>query len=559
MRWPPPVRSATTTPTSTTSRRSTGAAVVLLAGGGRAFKRHVCELAASFARISEAADRRAIQTERNRIESETEAEVQAITRPFEEDLRAAGLTMVQQTQGHADGDRPAPGGSGPDCGVPGGAARSGPGDRRGDRGLDRGAQRVRQASRRDLPRRPGEARGVRQADATRDRGDGSRPARGQTGPIRRVHDTAAVESFLDDLVEDVLRTWASAPRRLQPHLHVRRQHRARGRAHGSLARRGRDDAVTGQAARLGRDRVDAAGTGARGLPVTSAQGRSCADGGYLVMEARTSTDPAAATVARTPGRASSRSPGAAAQGCATIKPDHPASFRVIAGDATTFHLLDRGDPESQPLQDPRRLRPRDLRSQGGVAMYGAVVARIAAQEKLPAFDRTPWSPWPSTARASPRGATSSPRASLASPTSPVRRPSSPADATLAGGPRRGRDGDGAAHQGRANLASRRFLDDRGRDDRHRDGGAPSARSTVSPSSRRGCSPTDSPRASPRPSPATPASSTSRAAARSPVRSTPRLPHPRRLLRLLHADHALAFSASLAFEQSYGGIDGSARG
>lgn len=546
--------------------------VVLPAGGGRALKRHVRELA-RFVRedLPKLLTGEAIQTERNRIESETEAGVQGITRPFEEDLRAAGLTMVQQAQGQAVQTAIVPLREGQPL-----TAESLAELRAAGQVTDEEIEAW-TAARNEFAKRLGEiSRAVQEKRVE----SGKRmllvieeTARGllagQTGPIRRVHDTAAVESFLDDLVEDVLENLGvQHPAGFDPTsmYDVNIVHEAE--------RTDRSPVVVETTPSL----VKLLGSVETGWtpqgPVRgdfrniSAGSLLRANGGYLVMEARDLlTEPGAwrAVVRTLRTRQLEIVPQelAAPYVRATIKPEPiPVSFRVILiGDATTFHLLDRAGPEFADLFKILADFDHEIsRSQGGVAMYGAVVARIAAQEKLPAFDRT------AVAALAEHGARIAARRDKL--TARFSRIADIAREAAFLSSRRDPGGRVLAEdvtetvqrtKERANLASRRFhsmiadgtivIETEGRTVGQVNGlavikagmltyGFPARITATIAPGHAGIIDIES------------------SSALSGQIHTKGFHILGGLLRhLLHADHALAFSASLAFEQSYGGIDG----
>ncbi len=121
-----------------------------------------------------------------------------------------------------------------------------------------------------------------------------------------------------------------------------------------------------------------------------------ADGGYLIMEARdVLTEPGAWKVlVRTlrSGRLSIGAPELSMPwGMPSLKPEHvDVSVKVILlGDALIYHVLDAYDPDFphlfKVLADFDTVLPRN---EEGITQYAAVLARILRDEKLPPLDRT---------------------------------------------------------------------------------------------------------------------------------------------------------------------------
>ncbi len=121
-----------------------------------------------------------------------------------------------------------------------------------------------------------------------------------------------------------------------------------------------------------------------------------ADGGYLIMEARdVLSEPGAWKVlVRTlrSGRLTIGAPELSVPwGLPSLKPEHvDVSVKVILlGDAMIYYLLDSFDPDFphlfKVLADFDTVLPR---TGEGIAQYASVLARILAEEKLPPLDRS---------------------------------------------------------------------------------------------------------------------------------------------------------------------------
>lgn len=546
--------------------------VVLPAGGGRAFKRHVRELA-RFVRedLPKLLTGEAVQSERHRIEDETEREVQAVTRPFEQALQAAGLTMVQQTQGQAVQTSIVPLREGEPLNAETLAKLRGTGEITDEQiatwttARKEFAKRLGEVSREVQEKRV--ESGKRMLTVIEDTARGLLAER--MDPIRRVHDTEAVERYLDDLVDDVIENLGvEHPAGFDPTsmYDVNIVHEAERTDRSPVVVETTPSLVkllgsvetgwTAQGPVRGDFRNISAGSLLR------------ANGGYLVMEARDLiTEPGAWRVLvrtlRTRQLEIVPQELSAPYLRATIKPEPiPVSFRVILiGDAMTFHMLDQADPDFGDLFKILADFDHEIsRTDGGVSMYGAVVARIATEESLPAFDRT------AVAALAEHGARIAARrdkltARFSRIADIAREAAYLATRRDPGGPVIAEDVRETVKRtkARANLASRRFhsmiadgtiiIETEGRAVGQVNGlavikaglltyGFPARiTATIAPGNA-GIIDIEG------------------SSALSGQIHTKGFHILGGLLRyLLHTDHALAFSASLAFEQSYGGIDG----
>lgn len=544
--------------------------ITLPAGEARALKRGVRELA-RFVRedLPKLLTGESIQGERQLIEERTNAEVAKVTAPFETDLAAAGLTMVQQNQGQTVQTAIVPLREGKPLSAQELNALVASGDVSEDQvaawaeSRKEFAKRLGDISRviQNLRVEAGkEMLGLMEASARRLLGDAA-------GAIRSAHDSEAVHAYLASLIEDVIENLgAEHPPGQDPvdlyDVNIVLAAEESDRAPVVV------ETTPSLMKLLGSVETGWAPQGpVRGdFRNISAGSLLRAKGGYLVMEARDLLgEPGAWRVLVRTLR--TRQLEIVPQELsvpylrATIKPEPiPISLRVIlVGDAGTFHVLDRADPDFGHLFKILSDFDHEIaRTDTGVAQYAGVISRIAKDEGLPPFHKT------AVAALAEHGARVASRAGKL-----TARFSRIADIAREAAYLSKKDGDDvqAKHvhetvrrtKERANLASRRFhsmiasrtiiIETEGRTVGQVNGlavikagmltyGFPARITATIAPGHAGIIDIES------------------SASLSGQIHTKGFQILGGLLRfLLHTDHALAFSASLAFEQSYGGIDG----
>lgn len=544
--------------------------ITLPAGEARVFKRGVREMA-RFVRedLPKLLTGDSIQRERLIIEERTNADVAKITAPFEKDIAAAGLTMVQQNQGQTVQTAIAPLHEGKPVSAQDLTALVTAGEvtkeqlakwtearkefakRLGE--ISREIQTLRvDAAKRMLGLMESTARALLEAAA---------------GPVAAEHADEGVDAYLASLIEDVIdNLGVEHPPGQDPvvlydvNIVLAAEESERSpvvvetspslmKLLGSV-----ETGWTPQGPVRGDFRNISAGSLLR------------AKGGYIVMEARDLLNEPGAwrVLART---LRTRQLEIVPQELsvpylrATIKPEPiPISMRVIlVGDAGTFHMLDRGDPDfGHHFKILSDFDHEIDRTDTGVAQYAGVISRIAKDENLPPFHKS------AVAALAEHGARVASRAGKL-----TARFSRIADIAREAAFLSKKDGDHvqAEHvqetvrrtKRRANLPSRRFqsmiasrtliIESEGRTVGQVNGlatikagmltyGFPARITATIAPGHAGIIDIEG------------------SASLSGQIHTKGFQILGGLLRyLLHTDHALAFSASLAFEQSYGGIDG----
>ncbi|MEM8712733.1 MAG: ATP-binding protein, partial [Planctomycetota bacterium] len=341
----------------------------------------------------------AIQTQKEAIEIETNQRIGELTKPFEDDLREAGLTMIQQGQPPAVQTLVVPLFEGKPIAGAELAQLQSEGKITPEQIQGWEAQRVEFAKRfggisREIQRmRVDTSKRLLTLleDSTRELVEDS------VAPIRAEFDEESVTLFLDGLVGDVINNLGRE--------HPPGQHPANFYDVNVLL-----EATTGGLAPVV---MESSPSLSRLLGSVesgwSAQGPTRADfrrisagsilkanGGYLVLDAREIlTEPGSWRVlVRTlknkeleivPQELSSP------YFRVSVKPEPiPVSLRVIlVGDAGTYYMLDRADPDfSQLFKVLSDFDSEIERGPEGLDQYAAVVAKITSDEDLPPFDRT---------------------------------------------------------------------------------------------------------------------------------------------------------------------------
>ncbi len=339
-----------------------------------------------------------VNKRRTEIESETRQQLEALTAPFEEELKAAGLTMVHQKVGNAMQTSLAPLHEGRPMGgeelnqLRAAGTVTDEDFERWSKSADSFSERLKQVTRAVQKIRAENAQKVGDAIAETARDH----LGGHVDRIVEEFGGEDVAKFLNELVDDVIE-----------HL-------------GSPARGGDPTQLYDVNVLLEREEsvscpivVETAPTLSNLLgtvePGWSEQGPTPSDfrhvragsvlranGGYLVLEARdVLTQPNAWRVLVRSLRTGQleivpeerSSPFARS----TVKPQPiPVSLRVIlVGDAGVYYALDSGDPDFGHLFKVLADFEHELQRDGqGLEHYAGVLARLVEEEQLPHFDRT---------------------------------------------------------------------------------------------------------------------------------------------------------------------------
>ncbi|MGK0482573.1 MAG: lon-related putative ATP-dependent protease [Planctomycetota bacterium] len=340
-----------------------------------------------------------IQTQREAIEVESTEKIAELTKPFENDLREAGLGMVQQGQPPAVQAHVVPLFDGKPVGgqeltqllaekkitqqqVDGWETQRVDFTKRFG-GLSREIQRMRvETSKRML---------TLLEDSTRELVEDS------VAPIREDFTEEPVRHFIDELVDDVIENLGREhPPGYSPadlyDVNIVLEAGCSGRA----------PVVVESSPSLGR-MLGSVETGWSPQGPTRGDFRRIsagsilkANGGYLVLEARDLlTEPGAWRVLVRTLRNKQLEIVPQELGASyfrtSIKPEPiPISLRVIlVGDTGTYYMMDRADPDFSELFKVLADFDSEIdRSDEGLRQYAGVIAKIALDEKLPAFDRT---------------------------------------------------------------------------------------------------------------------------------------------------------------------------
>ncbi len=374
--------------------------LMLQAGRARVLQRMVHDVA-RFIReeLPKTLTGEAIQTQREAIQVETNREIAELTKPFEEDLRKAGLTMVQQGQAPAVQTHVVPLHDGKPVSGTELAQLKTDGKITDDQiqewerlrvdftkrfgGISREIQRMRvETSKRMM---------TLLEDSTRELVEDSVDA------IRKAFDEEAVGLFLDGLVGDVISNLGREhPPGYNPadryDVNIVLEAKSEGRAPvvvESSPTMGRllgtvETGWTAQGPTRGDFRQISAGSILK------------ANGGYLILAARDlATEPGAWRVLvrtlRNKRLEIVPQEGSNPYTRTSIKPEPiPISMRVIlVGDAGTYYMLDRADEDfGQLFKVLADFESEIERDDEGLHQYAGVVAKICANEDLPPFDRS---------------------------------------------------------------------------------------------------------------------------------------------------------------------------
>lgn len=372
----------------------------LNAGEARPFRQMVRSVAKFIAEdLPKLLTGESIQGERETIEAASNKAVADITGPFESDLREAGLAMIQQNQGQTVQTSIVPLREG----KPLGAQELT--ELRASNQIDDAQIEAWTKARAEFAKRLGdvsrEVQTIRIESGKRMLGLLESSAREllelDVEPIRERFSTDAVKAFVDGLIDDVVENLGREhPPGQNPTdlydvnlvLEVESDSRAPivvestpslVKLLGSV-----ETGWTPQGPVRGDFRNISAGSILR------------ANGGYLVLEARDLlAEPGAWRVLvrtlRTKQLEIVPQEFAVPYLRATIKPEPiPIALRVIlVGDAGTFYMLDRADPDFGHLFKVLSDFDHEIeRTETSVRQYAGVIARIAEDEGLPAFDRT---------------------------------------------------------------------------------------------------------------------------------------------------------------------------
>ncbi|QDV09859.1 Lon protease [Planctomycetes bacterium Poly30] len=341
----------------------------------------------------------AIQTQREAIETETNAKIAEITKPFEADLREAGMAMVQQGQPPAVQTHIVPLFDGKPLGGAELAQLLGEEKITQEQISEWETKQAEFAKRfggigREIQRMRVET-GKRMLslieDSTRELVEDA------VAPIRKDFAEPAVQRFVDSLIDDVIENLG---REHPPGFHPADLYDVNVILESTCAERA--PVVIETSPSLSR-LLGSVETGWSPQGPTRGDFRRIsagsilkASGGYLVMEARDLlTEPGAWRVLVRTLR--NKELEIVPQELSTpyfrtsIKPEPiPISLRVILiGDAGTYYMLDRADPDFgqlfKVLADFESEIDRDAE---GLRQYASVIAKIAANEDLPPFDRS---------------------------------------------------------------------------------------------------------------------------------------------------------------------------
>ena len=374
--------------------------LVLPPGQGRALRKRVRELA-KFVResLGDLLTGEAVDERRRALEAEAQQKVEALTGPFEEDLRAAELTMVRTQQGAAVQTSLVP--------LFEGAAQSGPDlarlrdeGRIDDTKLTQWREARESFSKRfaEVSRQVQKIQHATARSVVRVIEDTAREVLGRLAEdLREDFPGADVAAFLHGLIEDVVDNLGreqppgSDPTRFYD-VNLLLEHEG-PRACPVIV-----ENTPTLVNLLGAVEAGWSSNGPAPGDFQSVRAGSLlrANGGFLVLEARdVLAEPGAWRVlVRTlrTGRLEIVPQELAVPYLrASIKPEPiPIKVRVIlVGDAWVFRLLDGGDPDFghlfKVLADFEHEIPRDDEA---LAQYAGVMSRIVREEGLPHFDRT---------------------------------------------------------------------------------------------------------------------------------------------------------------------------
>ena len=374
--------------------------ITLPAGEGRPFRRMVRGVA-QFVRedLPKLLTGESIQGEREALEAAANEAIGKITKPFDVDLHKAGYAMVQQNQGQTVQTAIVP----LRDGKPLSAEELG--ELRVSGAVDEEQIEAWSKGRAEFSKRLGEV--SRQVQTIRIETGKSMLGLLESSardileldvePIRKRFETPAVTAFIDGLIDDVIEN-------------IGREHPP-GQSPSdlydvNLILEVEEDATAPIVVETTPSLVKLLGSVETGWtpqgPVRgdfrniSAGSILRANGGYLVLEARDLlSEPGAWRVLvrtlRTKALEIVPQEFAVPYLRATIKPEPiPIQVRVIlVGDAGTFHMLDRADPDFGHLFKVLSDFDHQIeRSGASVQQYAGVIARIAQDEGLPPFGRT---------------------------------------------------------------------------------------------------------------------------------------------------------------------------
>lgn len=375
----------------------------LPAGRGRPFRREV-RAVAQFVKedLPKLLTGESIQGEREAIEAATSKKIAAITEPFDQALHEAGMAMVQQNQGQTVQTAVVPLRDGKPVSSQEIAALRAAGE------IDDARIEEWKAKRVEFAKRLGEvSRAVQELQIEAGKtmlalmeSSARELLEDRLKPAREAFcggDDCPVRTFLDELVGDVIENLGveATPGNDPADLYdVNVIHEAELSDRSPVV----VETTPSMIKLLGsvENGWSAKGPVRGDFRNISAGSILRANGGYLVVEARDLlTEPGAWRVLVRTLR--SKQLEIVPQELsvpylrATIKPEPiPISMRVILiGDAGTFYMLDRADPDfSQLFKVLSDFDTEMDRSEASVRQYAGVISRIAREEGLPAFDRT---------------------------------------------------------------------------------------------------------------------------------------------------------------------------
>lgn len=374
--------------------------ITLAPGRAKQFRRMVHDVA-RFIReeLPKTLTGEALQTQREAIEAETNKEINELTKPFEDDLREAGLTMIQQGQPPAVQTHVVPLYEGKPVAGPELAQLKTDGKITQEQidgweaqrvelmkrfgGISREIQRMRvETSKRLLTLLEDSTRGY---------------VEDSVGTLREEFTEEPVKLFLDSLVENVI---ANLGKEHPP-----------GYSPADLydvnivleaARDGMSPVVVETSPSLGR-LLGSVETGWSPQGPTRGDFRRIsagsilrANGGYLILEARDLlTEPGAwRMLVRTLRNKQLEIVPPELGGSyfrTSVKPEPiPISMRVIlVGDTGTYYMLDRADPDFGQLFKVLADFDTEIeRNEEGIRQYAGVIAKIVKDEELPPFDQS---------------------------------------------------------------------------------------------------------------------------------------------------------------------------
>ncbi|MEM9802077.1 MAG: AAA family ATPase [Planctomycetota bacterium] len=374
--------------------------ITLAAGEGRRFRRRVREVQ-RFVRedLPELLNGNAVTARREELEADAMKRTQEITAPFEADLREASLTLVQQPQGNVVQTTIVPFHDG----APVDAQRMAQLRESGE--IDEAKIEEWQGARQTFAKRFAEVTREVQAIQIESAKElmtaveemARQFVEGVTDPIRREFPDDAVGAFLDELELDIVESLGRRPGTAEDHTDLYDVNvllEPEGGARSPVV----VETTPTMVKLLGLVETGWSPTGPTPGDFRSISAGSLlrANGGYLVMEARDLlVEPGAWRVLvralRTGQLEIVPQELSVPYLRASVKPDPiPIELRVIlVGDGMTFHVLDGADPDFEHLFKVLSDFDSEIdRNENGVLQYARAVSQLAKDEDLAPFDRT---------------------------------------------------------------------------------------------------------------------------------------------------------------------------